>query len=66
MAHIMCWACNGNGRDTRGDYCYQCNGTGCDEKKTRETKTMLESEKTYPKSLPMEPHEKYDIAKFIF
>lgn len=46
MAYIRCWTCNGSGAVKHTgcpiELCPDCRGTGCDEKKTRETKTMGE------------------------
>ena len=47
MAYIRCWMCNGNGANAF-DICDTCKGTGCDIKATQETKSILESEKSYP------------------
>lgn len=55
MAFIQCWTCVGNGitqyPNCAPEVCTDCGGTGCDRKKTRETKQILESEKTYPRPL---------------
>lgn len=55
MAYIRCWTCAGNGMIPKvqkgawgNELCPDCKGTGCDKEATKDTKTMLESEKTYP------------------
>lgn len=62
MAYIRCWNCNGNGlvKYPREDVkrCEECGGTGADYEKTKKTRVMSESEKTYPSPLPKLKSEK--------